>query len=182
MTQSDRSVGAERDPKGKGKPILDPNAALEELIFSARGFAAALNETDVFDQHNISIEEWAVLRVLIGRNEVPVREVARNAGVSRERLRSLISALQMKGMITARKTATGEKQARVISATERAAVLRPIVSNHLQALLGAGGEKHGRIFGRAANSLNRLQRSIRRKPKADEDAAARDRDLDDDDD
>jgi DNA-binding MarR family transcriptional regulator len=181
MTQSETPGGAKSGPRREGQPIPDPNAALEDLIFSARGLAAALNETDVFDQHNISLEEWAILRVLIGRNEVPLKEVARSAGVSRARMRGLISALQMKGMVKTAKTTSGGKEARTVSATERAAALRPTISRYLQELVGAGGDKHGRIFWRAANTLNRLQRALRRQPKPGNRAVGKGQDLDDDD-
>lgn len=176
MTQTDISD----DPKTKERAPVDAVSALEDLTFSARGFMAALDEADVFEKHNISVEEWGVLRTLIGRGQVPMREVARNAGVSRKRLRSVVSALQMKGMVAGGKAAVGEKEARVLSATARAAALRPAISGHLQGVLGAGGERHARAFARLAKALGRMQRSLRRS-KAGAKRASRDVDDTDDD-
>jgi len=140
----------------------DPNEAMEDLLVNAHRMAVSLGELSVFQEHNLSVAEWAILRSIRNRQDVPLKEVAAAAGVSRQRIRKLVSELQAKGLVTVNQSDSQDKRTRSLSPTPAAATIVAAVSQQMQGLIRTSGAKQTRKLAGTARSVERLAKAMQR--------------------
>jgi DNA-binding MarR family transcriptional regulator len=189
MTLENNSISAAEAQRRKRREALaavSPQEALEAMLLNAHRVAVTLGDFSIF-QGELSVAEWAILKSLNNRQNVPLKEIATVAGVSRQRIRKLVSELEMKGLVATSKAEAQDKRARIISATPLAAKVLSLVSEQMKDLLPEEGKsKGGRPFAGAARALERVAKVMRRKWRKTKKAAtgrgANEAGLDDDDD
>jgi DNA-binding MarR family transcriptional regulator len=144
-------------------PEIDPGEAIEDLLVSAHRMAVSLGELSVFEEHNLSVAEWAILRSIRKRQDVPLKEVGGAAGVSRQRIRKLVSELQTKGLVTVGQTDSQDKRTRSLSPTPAAETMVAAVSLQMQGLIPTAGQsKLTRKLAGTARSVERLAKAMQR--------------------
>jgi DNA-binding MarR family transcriptional regulator len=115
-----------------------------------------------------------------------LKEIGATAGLSRQRIRKLVSELELKGLVSTSKSEAADKRVRVISALPLAAKVLSLISTQMQELLPEASEsKRGNSFARAARALEKVAKGMRRKLRnkgSKAKKADRDIDLDDDED
>jgi DNA-binding MarR family transcriptional regulator len=146
----------------RGLPA-DPKEALEQMLLNAHRLAVALGDLGVFRHSELSVAEWAIMKVLDGRQDVPLKQISASSAVSRQRLRKLVSELEQKGLVVAGKSTGDDKRVRMISATPTAAQVLSLISRQMQELIpeAAKSGRH-RSLGLAARSMEQVARTIRR--------------------
>jgi len=155
------SAGAPRRRRGNTAPI-NAKEALEDVLLSAHRIAVSMGEINAFRDANVSIAEWAILRTIGNRKDVSLREIGVATGVSRQRIRKLLSDLQSKDLVTMGRSEGADKRARTISATAGAARVLAAVSQQMQGLLPDGQSKQNHRLAVAARTLDRLAKHVRR--------------------
>jgi DNA-binding MarR family transcriptional regulator len=143
---------------------VDTNEAFEGMLIAAHRAAVALGEIGVFQQGDLSVAEWALLKQLDGRQDVPLRQITAAAGVSRQRFRRLVLELETKGFVTTGRAVGNDRRARTVSATPMAAEVLSLVSEQMQDLIVETDKpRDGRQFVTAGRALDRTVKSIRRR-------------------
>jgi len=145
---------------------ISPAAAFEDLLLKAHRLASVLSDSDVFAANSIGVSEWAVLKA-IGDGEVPLTHVLRSTGLSRQRIRTVLTDLESKGLATVQKPAEGDKRKRTLIATPRAADVLSAISKGLEergGKLKRKGEKGSKRFASAARLSEKVAKAIRGKP------------------
>jgi DNA-binding MarR family transcriptional regulator len=194
--QADASAARERRLKRRkleqSAPV-DATEALESMLINAHRVAMTLSDLSIFRDSELSVAEWAMLKSLGDRRDVPLKEISAAAGVSRQRLRKVVSELQTKGLVSTSKAQEDDKRARMISATPLATKVLSLVSQRMKNLFPATGpdasqSKRSRSLVGAARSMDRVTRQLRRSgrkpkdPKAEKGARAKTGDDSGDDD
>ena len=142
---------------------VDPSEALEGLLINAHRVATTLGELGIFRDSEVSVAEWAVLKSLGDRQNVPLKEVSRAAGVSRQRFRKLVSELEAKGLVSTSRAKADDKRTRMISATPMAAKALSLISQKMQSLFPETGKgNRSRSLVGAAHAMERVTRAMRR--------------------
>jgi DNA-binding MarR family transcriptional regulator len=146
----------------RGPAPTDLNEAFEFMLLSAHRIAVSLGELGVFQNTKLSVAEWAILKALGNRQNVPIKEIVAASGISRQRLRKLISELEAKGAVLTNRSDAEDKRARTISATPVAAQVVALVSKQLESLIAdTGGPAPGRALIGAARSMRLVANTIR---------------------
>ena len=161
LEQSDAAGAARRRRRDRAAPI-NAKEALEDVLLSAHRIAVSMGEINAFRDASVSIAEWAILRTIGDRKNVSLREIGVAAGVSRQRIRKVLSDLQAKGLVTMGRSEEADKRARTISATPGTARVLAAVSQQMQGLLPDGQSKQNRRLAVAARTLDRLAKHVRR--------------------
>jgi DNA-binding MarR family transcriptional regulator len=181
VTDSPASVEASVPPKRRRRErgaALDPKEALETLLTQVHRLATTIGDADLFKSGNPSVAEWVLLKAIGGRQKVPLREIHLKAGLSRQRMRKVISELKAKNFLTVERSETDDKRAQLISATPQGINMLTSISVSLQGMVGeAVGEKRSQGLVRSARTLDQLSRALRRAKSA----KAKDEQADDDD-
>jgi DNA-binding MarR family transcriptional regulator len=155
------------------------------MLLAAHRVAVAMSDMSVFQEGELSLAEWAILRSLRGRQGVPLKEIAQTSGVSRQRIRKLVSELEAKGLVSTSRSKAADKRVRLISAAPLAASVLSSVSAQIQALLPESGKAgRARPLSAAARQLHRTAKAARRTLKKSSQAGKQAQpadDLDDDD-
>lgn len=160
---SPKAKPGRRRKREKSTPV-DPKEAFEGMLISAHRIAVMLSEASVFRDSGLSVAEWAVLKQLGDRQDVPVKEVTAAAGVSRQRFRKVVSELESKGLVVSGRAQSEDKRERKISATPTAAEVLSLVSKQLQDLIPETDKpRRGRTLTSATRSMDRVLWVIRRK-------------------
>lgn len=148
----------------RGQAPPDLNEAFEHVLLSAHRIAVSLSELGVFQNTNLSVAEWAILKALGNRQNVPVKEIVAASGISRQRLRKLISELEAKGAVLTNRSDAEDKRARTISATPIAVQVLALVSKQLEGLIADTGKPApGRALISAARSMRLVANTLRSK-------------------
>lgn len=146
----------------KGTP-MDPKEALEQMLLTAHRLAISLGDLGVFRHSEISVAEWAVLKVLNGRQDIPIKQISVSSGISRQRLHRLLSELEQKGLVVTEKSTAEDKRVRMISATPTATQVLCLISRQMQQLIPETAKSpRDRSLGLAARSMEQVARTIRR--------------------
>ncbi|MPZ57862.1 MAG: MarR family transcriptional regulator [Rhizobiales bacterium] len=157
------SEGAAKPRRRDRTAPVDPKNALEDALLSAHRIAVAIGEINAFRDANVSLAEWGILRTIGARKDVSLKEVSVAAGVSRQRVRKVLSDLQAKDLVTMGKSEGTDKRMRTISATPATARVLASVSQQMHGLLSQTGQgQQSRRLAGAARSLNRLAKHVRR--------------------
>jgi DNA-binding MarR family transcriptional regulator len=164
------SSGTKAERRGKfdkNNPV-DPHEALEGMLIAAHRVAVALGEINIFQESGLSVAEWAVLKRLGGRQDVPMKEVVAAAGVSRQRFQKLLSELRSKGLVEIARSQGEDKRARKISTTPTAARVLSLVSSQLKGLIPESGKpKRSRSLTGATRAMERTAKVIRKTRRKD---------------
>jgi DNA-binding MarR family transcriptional regulator len=147
---------------------VDQTEALESMLINAHRVATTLGELSIFRDTELSVAEWALLKSLGDRQNVPLRKISTLAGVSRQRLRKVVSDLEVKSLVSTSRAKT-DKRTRMISATPLAAKVLALVSQRMRSLFPDTNEKtgkkilRGRSFVGGARSMDRVAKAMRRQ-------------------
>jgi DNA-binding MarR family transcriptional regulator len=141
----------------------DPKEALEQMLLNAHRLAVSLGDLGVFRHSEVSVAEWAIMKLLDGREDVPIKQISASSGVSRQRLRKIISELESKGLVVAGKSSAEDKRVHTISATPTATRVLSVISRQMQELVPKTAKSgRRRSLGVAARSMEQVGRAIRR--------------------
>ena len=113
-------------------------------------------------EHEIGVGEWAVLKSFGNEKSLPLREILRQTGLSRQRIRMLLVDLQRKQFLSVAQSAEGDKRVREVTATPKAAKAVSSISKELKRLgMEVGGETALKSFARASKLSRRLIRTMK---------------------
>jgi DNA-binding MarR family transcriptional regulator len=132
------------------------------VLLSAHRIAVSMGEMNAFRDANVSIAEWAVLRTIGNRQNVSLKEIGVASGVSRQRIRKVLSDLQSKGLIALGKSEGSDRRGRAVSATAATAGVLAAVSQQMQVLVPEGQGRQSRRLAVAARTLDKLGKQVRR--------------------
>jgi len=156
---------SDRAAHGKSAAI-QAKTALEDLLLSAHRFALSAGAIGAFVASGLTVAEWGMLRTIGSRQDVPLKEVLAASRLSRQRIRTLLSDLQQKGLIISKQSSAGDKRARTVSATAKASSVLSSISTQMEELLSkTGQEKQGPKLVGVARSLDRLANQLRRSSR-----------------
>src|SRR5947199_7206509 len=92
-----------------GSGSAGEESSLEEFLLTMHRLSMALSEESAFTSHNVSLGEWAFLKSLGEGQDVPLRQIERATGLSRQRIRVLLAQLHRKNLLSIAQSAEGDK-------------------------------------------------------------------------
>jgi DNA-binding MarR family transcriptional regulator len=152
-----KTAAAAKAGRREKRPRLAPGEAVEIMLLNAHRVAVIMTDSGVFQESKLSLAEWAILKAIDGRQDLPLRKLQAAGGVSRQRMRKVLAELEAKRLVAVRQSDSNDKRSRSISATPAAASTLAAVSEGLQKLLPDSiKERRGRAFAGAAGAMEQL--------------------------
>jgi DNA-binding MarR family transcriptional regulator len=147
------------------KEPADLASAFESYLASACSLSSSLGES-LSQKFGIGLGEWAVLRILSQSDEgLKMMQLAKSAGVSRQRLHQLITPLVAKKLVSVA-AAEDDKRGKTVSSGELASSLLADISSDL-AQFGKSSTGNpaaaSKAFTRSATLNGRLFKELRRQ-------------------
>jgi DNA-binding MarR family transcriptional regulator len=167
-------MAAASTPKAtRGRPPESVEIAFEKYLLSLHRLSTALGDSNVLAKNSVGVSEWAVLSVLAHDNQLNLKQVVRQAGVSRQRIRKVLQELQAKKLVTVSQFLEGDKRQRVVSETPKAARVRRAILAELRQvandLAGSGaGDLMTQRFAAASRLADRVVRMLKPRHKTAE--------------
>jgi DNA-binding MarR family transcriptional regulator len=142
---------------------VSAHAALESLLLSAHQAAVSLGELSAFEDNGVTVAEWAILKSIGGRRSISLKEVSATAGISRQRVRKVVSELEAKNFVIASRAQAEDRRVRLLSATEAGDAKLAAISSQVHAVFSNfAQEKHTRRLVVAASTMRRIARLVQR--------------------
>jgi len=114
--------------------VKSPEGELERLLLSLHRLSNALGESGVLAKNTIGVSEWAVLSVLDGGEPLHLKQIVRQTGVSRQRIRKVLQELEEKKLVTVGQIPDGDRRQRVVAGTSEGARVRQAILADLRVL------------------------------------------------
>jgi len=109
---------------------------LEDFILSVHRLSTLLADTDIFSKHGVSIAEWATLKAIGNGADVSLMKLSRSAGVSRQRLQTILADLERKGLVASSQSKDGDKRTRTIAPSPKSAEVLAAIAGEFNVLAG----------------------------------------------
>jgi DNA-binding MarR family transcriptional regulator len=119
------------------RPADDSFGAFRDLLLTLHRLSNALADADAFKNHELSISEWVVLDMLEEQGPIKVRDLVRHTGVSRQRVRKVLTELESKRMVEVRQFDEGDRRKRLVRATPKAKTAYEKVRKDLEEILSS---------------------------------------------
>jgi DNA-binding MarR family transcriptional regulator len=119
----------------EGGPL--PERKLERLFLNVHRLSNALNESGVLTMHRLGVGEWAVLGAVSEGDTVQLKDVVKQSGVSRQRIRKILQELELRGLVRITPVQKGDKRQRMVAGTDQGRALRSAILVDILRLLPA---------------------------------------------
>lgn len=118
---------------GKSAKARKP-AKVDDFVLGLHRVSTMLADADVFSKHGVTVGEWATLKAMGDKPEVSLREVTKGAGVSRQRMRTLLTDLEKKGFIKTGRSGDSDKRTRAITVLPKRTEVVNAISTELDGI------------------------------------------------
>jgi DNA-binding MarR family transcriptional regulator len=146
----------------------DLASGFEEYLSSAFKLSSSLGES-LSRKHSIGIGEWAILRILSQNEGLKMGQVAKLAGVSRQRLHQLVTPLAARNLVSV-EASTEDKRVKTLTLGAGTPPLLQDISSDL-AELGKSStgkpEAAVKTFARSTALNNRLFKALRKESRTE---------------
>jgi len=145
-----------REKRERAKEAALTEGKLDDFIAAVHRMATAVSDSDIFAKHGVTVAEWSMLKAMGDKSEAAMKEVGRRAGVSRQRLRTLLADLEKKGFIkVARDDAGGDRRARSITIAPKTAEVVAAIAGEFNKMAESSPQM-GKLPGKKMTSAVRM--------------------------